>query len=53
MAEQVELAAAALDEKRHLAGDEAAARGDQQPEIIALDMREQHVLARLGECGGR
>jgi hypothetical protein len=42
--EQIELAVAPLDEKRHLAGDQPAALRDQQAEIVPLDMREQHRL---------
>ena len=50
VAAEVELALAALDEKRHLAGDQSAvALGYQEPEIVPLDMREQHILACFGK----
>jgi len=50
---QIEFAVAAFGEERDLAGDQPrGAVRDQQPEIVPLDMRQQHILAGFRK-GGR
>ena len=56
MALQQQPAVAALDQERHWLAIGAAASPwlDEQPEIVALDMRDQHLAARVSvKTGGR